>query len=346
VALLASPALALATPSSSSLSGGGVVALAQRVASAGGELSDIATTPAVASGRLVVSAAEQPPAWPFEDRASSADTGQRHGRVPVGGWVAWPRGATPSVLVLYAHGCCGVPDDQRSAMVAIATRLNVVAVAMDFRDAARYAPDLAAEDSAAAVEVLQRAVPSVRTTAAWGFSEGGAVTGLLIEHHPGLVDVWVDQSGAVDLAPVLASLRTLAWGTTQVGLGRRTAAATLLTLVAQAVQGDPVARSADLSPSQHVGLLRGLRRAVLLYAQGDPLVPASSGTELATQLRALGVPVTLLVLTPAKGQPAVDVSWHTAPALFAAAAATVGEVAAGRDPGLGPTDDRVVPATL
>jgi hypothetical protein len=264
--------------------------------------SDYVTTGTLQGLRITVQAPDYPPAWPGDPAPPATSS-------PSSGWLVWPLSAPVSGLVLFAHGCCEVPADLADQAAAVAGPTNALVLAMDYRNPTTYDPDTASEDSAAGVAAVKAALPKLGPTVAYGLSEGGAVTALTIEHHPGLIDKWLDLSGPVDLlataAGLSADLAPLAQNVDPV------LAQQLLDLLGAAVAPgiDPV-RVAALSPIQHASLLAGLQQAVVVQATGDEVVPYANSAELVGDLTAAGVPTRMFQLVPAAGQPATSMGYH------------------------------------
>jgi hypothetical protein len=277
------------------------------VAAAGGSLTGLVTQGGVAEARLTVPIA-------------ATDGGGTQAQ----GWVSWPTGKPLSGLVVYGHGCCGVPAGWQGDAVRLEALTGTIVVAMDYRKSETYAPQFGAEDMAVADQVLRAAVPGISRTVAWGQSEGGAATAMLIQRHPGLVQDWVDQSGAVDLTGVLTQLqKDLAAGLT---------GAQALSDVAAAAVGTPPDPGlvAALSPARRPDLLKTLRQAVVVHGSGDLVVPVAQSITLAKALSAEGVDTQLRLVDPAPGQPTFSLGWHTATAIETQAAAAVRDALAGK----------------
>jgi pimeloyl-ACP methyl ester carboxylesterase len=190
-------------------------------------------------------------------------------------------------------------------------------LAMDFNDATAYAPDVASEDSAAGLSIVEAGLPTVAPVVAYGLSEGGSVAALMIEHHPGLVSGWVDTAGSVDLYAEAEQLYA-----DQAPLALDVDAgfdSTLLNLLLTAVgPADDPDRIAQLSPIDEQTLLSSLKHAVLIQATGDTLVPFESSAEMAGALAALKVPTKLEALIPAAGQEVTGFTWHVTAAEYTA----------------------------
>jgi hypothetical protein len=270
------------------------------------------TADGIASGRFAVRAAVAVPAWPSWDRTPTAlrRTVSR-ATVPSFGWVAWPLGRRPRALVVLGHPCCGVWADSEDRTRYLVQRTGAVVVQMDNHGSVQFSPDVGAQDMAAAIHVLRTAVPSIRTVLAIGASMGGESTGLLLAHHPGLVDDWVDVVGVDDLA------HSYALSHDGSALGQHIGG-----LVLDATGGPPdsrPARFADLSPARHVAEIalgakprKGsyLRHVYVFHGAGDAIAPVGDAISLARALSGAGVPASLTIDLPADGQPTSSDDWH------------------------------------
>lgn len=171
------------------------------------------------------------------------------------GYLAYPVDRTPTVLLVYGHGCCGPRSmakiDER---LAFARTHAAVVVAMDYRGRGGWDVAAGAADVVAATEALQRRFPIERTVI-WGLSMGAEVTGMAVAARPDLYDWWVGTAGVYDLVSQ--------WATP----GFRT-------LIEAETRGTPTSRPAayrQRSPVHLAADMKGIEGAVLVHGAGDPI---------------------------------------------------------------------------
>jgi hypothetical protein len=295
-------------------------------------LGSVPTTCTVAapiqSVRLTVQARLYPPAFPGDPTTPTTTSA-------ASGWLVWPSSGVVKGLVVYAHDCCAVPTTLAADAGGIAAATGSLVIAMDYRPEDQnpnnlnwYTPDFNSEDLAAAVTLVKAALPNISPTVAVGVGEGGAVTGLMIEHHSGLVDSWVDAAGSVDIDLEYTQLYAdqAPNGTQNTSPAYASAILDLLNRTL-GVPADPTAH-ANNSPIMHQRLLAGLKAAVIVHAVGDEVVPYSASAELAGDLQAAKVPTKFDSLIPLGDQtplqPSISNAWHSASALPVQALTEVG----------------------
>lgn len=199
-----------------------------------------------------------------------------------------PASGTGTVLVVLCHGFGGSAAGFRNVLQDLANR-GYLAVAMDYRGPqSAWKVSAGADDTVAATRALLAAHPGVQRTIVWGISMGGQVSGLAIMRAPGLFDYWVSGVGVsnwpeawLDVPFARAAMEAEAGGTPL-----------------QVPQ-----TYVERSPALNITAFRdsGLRRAYLLHATGDPLVPATHGQELAANLLAQGNAVTAYTIATQRG---------------------------------------------
>jgi len=228
------------------------------------------------------------------------------------GHYALPASATPTQLVVYAHGYRNISDSWVCHLLDAAAR-GAVAVAMDYRgtgytgapgDHRGWFVREGAQDSIDAARFFLETYPSITTVGLLGVSMGGNASGLAAAAgatRPGgapLFDYWVDVEGATNVAETYleASLVQYAGGTT--GAYAAGAADDIEAQIGTTPDADPVAFAtglADLAVLTHADDIAasGLKGVAVVHGLDDGLVPYNQSRELVTALRALGMPTSM-----------------------------------------------------
>lgn len=245
-------------------------------------LAGAARVPAVAAPRRAT--AQTAPSSVWVGRYAVPSQGQ-----PAEGWLAYPTGSQPTTLLVYAHACCGKPD-QSLLTGSFARSRGAVVVAMDYRGPGRWDVATGATDTVAATLDLRHRFPSIRRTVLWGVSMGGEVAGMAAAARADVFDYWVDTFGVTDLTEEFAVL-----GTFPTIFG---------SWIAQEAGGPPGLRQAEYdrrSPVHLTDRMRGLKRVYVLHGIGDMLVPYTQGRRLFERLTLSGVPASMYTFLTGPG---------------------------------------------
>jgi hypothetical protein len=203
-------------------------------------------------------------------------------------------------LVVMAHGYRNRSDSWVPHLLSAAGEHDAIAVAMDYSGTGP-APDNrgwrvkeGAQDSIAAAKYFLANCPSLNKVAILGVSMGGNTSGLAVaakEMRNGnrpLFDYWVSVEGAVASTETYLAARALAPSGDPYISG---ALADFEEACGGPIEAQPdcyremnvVARSADVAAS-------GVKGVAIVHGIADGLVPVNQSRELATVLRAQGVP--------------------------------------------------------
>lgn len=206
---------------------------------------------------------------------------------PATGIVVYParRDGTPlqpQALLTFAHGHGEDADDFEPQLRRIVSHTGAAAIAMDFRGP-HGAFNLWAgyRDTVSATHWLQRRYPAVERSVIWGWSMGGAVSGMSAAYAPDTYDAWVATF------PLVNSVG--AW--TLFKLIEPDSLAELEADAGCAMPDCPdeyVARS----PSLIADRMR-LEQAVLLHAIDDQRVPIEQSREMQAALTATEIPTAM-----------------------------------------------------
>lgn len=230
------------------------------------------------------------------------------------GHVAMPDDAAPTMLVVYGHGYRNISDSWVCHLLDAADR-GAIALATDYagtgwtgapgdhrgwfvREGAREMIEMA--------RYFQTRYPSIAKTGLLGVSMGGNATGLAasatytgddgIPHA--VFDYWVDVEGAANLTETYAeaSLVQHAGGTT--GAYAAGAVDDIEREIGFTPNADPVgfaAELAELSVVTHADEIAdsGIKGVAIVHGLDDGLVPYNQSRELATLLRANGLPTSM-----------------------------------------------------
>jgi acetyl esterase/lipase len=216
------------------------------------------------------------------------------------GLYALPSGR-PKGLVAFDHGYGHTPESWRKHLTDVARRDGVIAFAMDYRGSID-GPEVrgwqvaeGAEDTIAVARMFDAAC-RVPTIVAYGVSMGGNTSGLAlaaratrVHGERPLFDWWVDVEGAANVTETYAEARSLAASGNTFAVH---AQQDIEREMGGAIEQQPdayrartvVARVDDIAAS-------GLGGVVIVHGVGDGLVPYDQSRELASALRARGVPV-------------------------------------------------------
>lgn len=225
---------------------------------------------------------------------------------PLMGHYAEPaNGVEPTAVLVFMHGYGNRSDSWACHLLDAATNHDALAVAMDYRGTGWTGPAAdnrgwfvreGAEDSVLAAKYFLEQYPSIQKVAILGVSMGGNSSGLAVamkatrpNSSTPLFDYWVDVEGATN------AIETYHEGLA-VGASGNTYAANAAEDIAQECGGktpaeDPacyqgiavVAHVADIAAS-------GVKGVVVVHGVDDGLVPYNQSREMATALRATGVP--------------------------------------------------------
>jgi acetyl esterase/lipase len=236
----------------------------------------------------------------------SGDPGQVHridltiAGVRTWGLYAVPKGK-PVGMVAFAHGYGHTPESWRKHLSDVARREHVIAFAMNYRGSIER-PAVrgwrVAEGASDTIAVAHRfdVACHPRTVVAYGVSMGGNTSGLAVaagirkvgRDRP-LFDWWIDVEGAANVVETYQEARSLA--------------ASGNVFAVQAQQDIEAEMGGPLEPRRDLYLQRtvvhrvadiaasGVGGVVIVHGAGDGLVPYDQSRELATALRAQGVPV-------------------------------------------------------
>lgn len=208
---------------------------------------------------------------------------------PAAGLFAVPDDGTASTLLVVVKGWMGTLDHVRPLLQTVRDA-GMLAVAMDFRGPAdAWKVDTAVEDTLAATLAIRAEHPEVSRVVLFGFSMGGAASGMaLAAAPPGTFTHWVAGAGVMDLnatwreEPTLQPLIEAATG------GRP------LDVPAEYARRSPVALVPAIAAS-------GVQRVHLVHGAGDVIVPASHQYVMYDAVREAGVPTTAYTVLTGEG---------------------------------------------
>ena len=236
----------------------------------------------------------------------SGDPGQVHRLdVTIAGVRTWglyavPKGK-PVGMVAFAHGYGHTPESWRKHLSDVARREHVIAFAMNYRRSIER-PVVrgwrVAEGASDTIAIAHRfdAACHPKTVVAYGVSMGGNTSGLAVaagvrkvaSDRP-LFDWWVDVEGAANVVETYQEARTLAASGNAFAVQAREDI--------EAEMGGPFEARPDVylerTDARRVDDIAasGVGGVVIVHGVGDGLVPYDQSRELATALRAAGVPV-------------------------------------------------------
>jgi acetyl esterase/lipase len=219
---------------------------------------------------------------------------------PTWGLYALPAGK-PKGLVAFAHGYGHTPESWRKHLADVARREGVIAFAMDYRGSV-HEPVVrgwqVAEGAEDTIAVARRfdAACTLPTIVAYGVSMGGNTSGLALaaqaqrarSQRP-LFDWWIDVEGAANVIETYHEARALAVTGNAFAIQARDDI--------EREMGGPFEQRPDAYRAGTVTArvdeiaASGLRGVVMVHGVGDGLVPYDQSRELATALRARGIPV-------------------------------------------------------
>lgn len=202
------------------------------------------------------------------------------------GWMALPSEPCRGVVVI-ARGYSHDAADHIAHLEHLAEQ-GFVAIAMDYRgdpDLTAFPLRAGASDTKAATLHAIALCPG-KTVYLYSVSMGTAVAGIVLAEMPGVFSYWVDNEGLAMLTETWAGATVLA----PVNGFAATASAAIETECGGTPLDAPACyleRSAALRAPEFAGL----QGAILTHGLNDGLVPYDQGREMATALRAIGVPV-------------------------------------------------------
>lgn len=220
---------------------------------------------------------------------------------PTWGLYALPKGK-PKGMVAFGHGYGHTPESWRKHLARVAREQQVIAFAMNYRGSTVVDGEVrgwqvqeGAEDT---IHVARRFDAACRlpTIVAYGVSMGGNTTGLALAAQPTradgkrpLFDWWIDVEGAANVVETYQEARAVALSGNTFAVNaqqdiERQMGGTFEEVPATYLERTVVARVDDIAAS-------GVGGVVIVHGLADGLVPYDQSRELATALRARGVPV-------------------------------------------------------
>ncbi|MBL1073680.1 prolyl oligopeptidase family serine peptidase [Nocardia sp. 2] len=196
-------------------------------------------------------------------------------------------GGEPRALILAVHGNGETASEAPDLMEGLARRTGAPVLTLDTRGgesvwkAGEFNLTAGAHDVIAAARWYRAEHPAIGRTVLWGWSQGGAVTGLALAQAPaGLFDYWVDNYGPSDLRALWSRANLL-------GLPVRAQLERDAGGCAPAVCPQPyLDRSlVTLAPTLEA------RHIVLVHGLYDFLIPYQASVDLRDALIAAGKPV-------------------------------------------------------
>jgi dienelactone hydrolase len=208
---------------------------------------------------------------------------------PAAGLLAVPEGGTAGTLLVVVKGWAGTLDHVRPLLQEVRDA-GMLAVAMDFRGPAdAWKVDTAAEDTVAATLALRAEHPEVERVVLFGFSMGGAASGMaLAAAPPGTFTHWVAGAGVMDL--------NATWREEP----------TLQPLIENVTGGKPIEVPSEYARRSPVMLVpaiasSGVQRIHLVHGAGDTIVPTSHQYLMYDALREAGAPTTAYTVVTGNG---------------------------------------------
>jgi pimeloyl-ACP methyl ester carboxylesterase len=201
------------------------------------------------------------------------------------GYVGVPASGTSDKLVVICHGFGGAAKDWQDVLKGLADG-GVLAVAMDYRGAQdAWKVRAGVNDTLAVTRALQALHPHLNMTILYGWSMGGEVSGMAVaEAPPGTFDFWFDGAGVTDLPAMWMQAPPFRPAIERETGGPPDAVPEAYRTRSPAMLGDRIAEA-------------GLRRAYLVYAPADTIVPADHGESMFRALQDAGVAVTHYAVT-------------------------------------------------
>jgi acetyl esterase/lipase len=216
-------------------------------------------------------------------------------------------GARPAVLFVHGGDWMGGSLDQTGFIDHLRPALNqagFVVAAIDYRLAPRYKAPAQVEDTACAVRYLRAWAHTLgidpHHIGAWGDSAGGQLVSLVAtaprstgffsgpyQQQPNRLEAVVDMYGIVDLPGEFSYLRSLPGG-------EKVAASQVARIIGASSTSDAPAALVRLSPMTYVS--PGDPPFLILQGTADTIAPPSQSQHLAAKLRAVGVPVQLVLV--------------------------------------------------
>lgn len=205
-----------------------------------------------------------------------------------------PGDLDPHDLIVFAHGHTDTAASFADILCPLAGRTSTPLITMDQRSfKSRWKPGewnvwAGWQDTVAATQWYKQLHPGITRTILWGWSQGGATSGLALVHGPRkLYDYWVDSFGIVNAIAAWA-VESVVDPTFAAEIVRDAGGCT----PAQCPDAY-IARSPDINARRI-----DVKRAFVLHGVGDTTVPYPQSTELTAALVASGVPVSVYTLSP------------------------------------------------
>ncbi|HET6398571.1 MAG TPA: prolyl oligopeptidase family serine peptidase, partial [Candidatus Thermoplasmatota archaeon] len=238
----------------------------------------------------IVPGAPPPQPWPPAEAATPwpQEPGLHPVRLIVDGQVAEGLVAIPRaparVLVVVCHHLESSAADYAELLLHLADH-GAVAIAMDYRgpqDA--FKVETGAQDTLAATMFAQQNLPRLDRTILYGYSLGGAVSGVAAARAPaGTYDYWISGSGVLDLSTLWAEHPPF-----QPRIEAETGGTPADVPEAYA-RRSPLAQVPTISS-------QGFTRVYLAYGPADIITPAEHHERMYHDLRAANVPVSLYLV--------------------------------------------------
>jgi acetyl esterase/lipase len=219
---------------------------------------------------------------------------------PTWGLYALPAGK-PKGLVAFAHGYGHTPESWRKHLADVARREGVIAFAMDYRGSVDqpavrgWQVAEGAEDTIVVARLFDAAC-TLPTIVAYGVSMGGNTSGLALASKASrvrsdrpLFDWWIDVEGAANVIETYHEARALAVSGNAFAIQARDDIEREMGGTFE--QRPDVYRAHTVTARVEDIAASGVRGVVIVHGIGDGLVPYDQSRELATALRARGIPV-------------------------------------------------------
>jgi len=221
-----------------------------------------------------------------------------------GFWSPPASGVTATKLVVIGHGCCyagasGVftRDQSINAVSRVATdHTDAVVIAPDYTGDGNWNARAGTDDVTTMIGWARANYPTITLTIEWGISMGGEATGISTTRDRTGADYWVGTYPVSDLAGYWGQTTAANRGLIEADMG------------GAAPSADPGGYAA-MSVLGQESRLGGTKRVYLFHGTADNKVSPAQSTAVATNLKTLAIPVTLISAVGA-GHDAAGV-WRT-----------------------------------